>query len=363
MRFIHTGDWHIGKSVAPQQYGAEFSRQRKEELLKTAENMVQFANENQVDLILCAGDLFDSEDVHWDELNRLNKIFSQLKSCRFVTVAGNHDPLQTGGAYEKIDWVPQVIFAPPGISKISFPELNTTIHTYSWTTKTMSEPKLENWHPQKESELDILLLHGDALMAQSQYLPLSQSWLHSLPMDYIALGHIHRACVLEQHIRYSGSPEPQDISETGDHGFWLCDLQQGKCTVQKIVSAQRVCYKAELELNSQYAPWQVRTAIYQMAEKKGLKNLYDISLTGSYSTEKPIDVEQLRQDLLSEGVLCRLQNKMRPDYDLERLLEENRGNLIGEFIQLFQGKTLDAVEEQALRLGVEALLEEKRMQP
>ena len=360
MRFIHTGDWHIGKSTAPQRYGSDFSKRRKSELLKTAEAVVAFANENKVDLILCAGDLFHSEDVRIDEIRNLNAILSRLDGPRFVVTPGNHDPLMDGGVYSRIEWCPQVTIAPAGISKIEFPELKTTIHTFGWTEKEMASSMEDRWHPQKESEYDILMVHGDAVSAQSHYLPLSAQWLRSLPMDYVALGHIHQASALENHIRYCGSIEPQDISETGDHGFWLCDLTPEGCTVKKIVCAQRACYEAEVELNPQSAPWQIRTAIHRMAEEKGLQNLYDVTLVGYSSSEHRLNLEQIRQDLQNDGILCQIRDNTRPDYDLESMAEENKGNLLGEYIRLFQGRELSPTEEEALRAGVEALMDEKR---
>ena len=362
MRFIHTGDWHIGHAIAPQRYGAEFARKRRQELLETAETIVRFANENQVDLVLCAGDLFHSAHIHMDELRDLNAILAKLERAKFVVVSGNHDPLLKDNNYDRVDWCPQVMIAPAGCSAFTFPELDCTVHTYGWTEAEQPKALLDSWQPKKLSRYDILLLHGDAMTVLSRYLPITPNWLRSLPMDYIALGHIHQAVVLEQHIRYCGSPEPQNIGETGDHGFWLCDLNEDGLSVKKISTAQRVCIRKRMEVGPQDAFWQLRSAIRAMAQAEGIKNIYDIELCGQHSAEHPLDVENLRQELHSDGVLCQLKDSTTPDYDLERLRAENENNLLGGFIRSFEGRARTQQEQLALELGIEALLQEMRKQ-
>ena len=362
MRFIHTGDWHIGKTIAPQRYGGDFARQRRRELLETAESIVRFANENQVDLVLCAGDLFHDGHVRMEELRDLNAILSGLKQAKFVVAAGNHDPLLPDNNYERLDWCPQVRIAEAGCSSMVFPELDCCIHSYGWTRMEESVPILGHWLPQKQAKYDILLLHADVLTTPTKYLPVTPNWLRALPMDYLALGHIHQAVVQDQLIRYCGSPEPHNISETGDHGFWLCDLDESGLRVQKIITAQRKCVRKRMEISATDAVWELRMAIRSMAQAEGIKNLYDIELCGQHSAENPLDVENLRQELLSDGVLCQLKDSTVPDYDLQRLRQENANNLLGGFIRSFEGRALSEQEQLALDIGLEALLQEMRKQ-
>ena len=360
MRFIHTADWHIGLSPAPQRYGADFARKRRIELLETAETIVRFANENQVDLILCAGDLFHSSHVRLDELKSLNAILNKLETAKFIVASGNHDPLLKNGNYDRISWSDKVLVAPEGCSVMEFPELNCCIHTYGWNENEQPMAVLDNWQPKKQAKYDILLLHADALANPSKYLPITPNWLRNLPMDYIALGHIHQPLIIEKHIRYAGSPEPQNIAETGDHGFWLCDLSENGLIVEKISTAQRRCIRKRMDISPQDATWELRMAIRAMAQAEGIKNIYDIELCGSHSAENPLDAEQMRQDLLADSILCQLKDSTTPDYDLQRLLQENENNLLGGFIRSFSGKALSKLEQQAMETGIEALLQEMR---
>ena len=363
MRFLHTGDWHIGRVLAPQRYGAAFAQKRRLELLAAAEKIVALANDEDVDLVLCAGDLFHSEQVRYDELRDLNAILSQLKRARFVVAPGNHDPLLPNDNYQRLDWCPPLPLAPAGRSTLNFPELDCCVHCYGWAEKEQPQPLLEDWQPKSSRRWNLLLLHGDALSWPSRYLPLSLTWLQSLGMDYVALGHIHQPQVLAENIRYCGSPEPMTLGESGEHGCWLCELSDQGLSAKLLPIAQRHCLSLTVEQRPDQAFWQLRSTIREQARQQGLENFYSIRLEGQRSLEHPLDLELLRQELLGDGVLCQLEDHSQPDYDLELLLEENRNNLLGTFLQSFEGKALSETEDLARRLGLEALLQEKRKQP
>ncbi|HSR52494.1 MAG TPA: exonuclease SbcCD subunit D [Acidobacteriota bacterium] len=85
MRFLHTGDWHVGKMLR--------GRSRVGEQEAVLEDILEVAAEHDVDLVLVAGDLFEShapspqaERVVYGFLARLAQ--RQLPT---VVIGGNHD--------------------------------------------------------------------------------------------------------------------------------------------------------------------------------------------------------------------------------------------------------------------------------
>jgi exonuclease SbcD len=57
-------------------------------------------------------------------------------------------------------------------------------------------------------------------------------------LDYVALGHLHGAHVLDGHIRYSGSPLAYSFSEAGQRkGSWLVDLDADGAVTAELVEA------------------------------------------------------------------------------------------------------------------------------
>ncbi len=86
MRFLHTSDWHIGRSL--------HGRKRYEEYTAFLNWLLEVIDAEKVDVLLVAGDIFDNtspshraQHLYYDFLGRLG-----ATACRHVVVtAGNHD--------------------------------------------------------------------------------------------------------------------------------------------------------------------------------------------------------------------------------------------------------------------------------
>ncbi|MBU4438040.1 MAG: metallophosphoesterase, partial [Firmicutes bacterium] len=61
--FIHTGDFHLGRPFTFQQQGNYYGKNKRKELWKAFDDMIAYAKEEEVPLVLIAGDLFDSVNV------------------------------------------------------------------------------------------------------------------------------------------------------------------------------------------------------------------------------------------------------------------------------------------------------------
>lgn len=86
MRIIHTSDWHLGRTLE--------GRSRIQEQAKFIDELCEIVVEEAVDLVLIAGDIFDTvnppavaEELFYDALNRL----SDEGRRGIVVIAGNHD--------------------------------------------------------------------------------------------------------------------------------------------------------------------------------------------------------------------------------------------------------------------------------
>jgi len=86
MKIIHTSDWHLGRSL--------YGRKRYEEFSAFLDWLAQTIEEEKVDALLVAGDVFDTSTPS----NRAQELYYRFlfrvstSSCRHVVViAGNHD--------------------------------------------------------------------------------------------------------------------------------------------------------------------------------------------------------------------------------------------------------------------------------
>lgn len=85
MRILHTSDWHLGKSLE------NFSRMEEQE--KFLEDFVQIVEENNVDLVIITGDVYDSSNPPAKAEMLFYSTLKRLSSGERVilVIAGNHD--------------------------------------------------------------------------------------------------------------------------------------------------------------------------------------------------------------------------------------------------------------------------------
>ena len=86
MKILHTADWHLGKRLD------RFSRM--EEQILVMEEIIGIADEEQADLILVAGDLFDNFNPGVEAVELFYKTLKRLSrngKRPVIAIAGNHD--------------------------------------------------------------------------------------------------------------------------------------------------------------------------------------------------------------------------------------------------------------------------------
>lgn len=86
MKILHTSDWHLGKKI--------FSKDRLEEQKVVMKEIVSIANNEAVDMVIVAGDLFDNYSPSSQAQHLLYSTLHDLSNNGtrpVVCIAGNHD--------------------------------------------------------------------------------------------------------------------------------------------------------------------------------------------------------------------------------------------------------------------------------
>jgi DNA repair protein SbcD/Mre11 len=85
MRILHTSDWHVGKVLK--------GRNRHEEHIKVLAQVVEVARREKPDLVIVAGDLYDSAAPSSEATRVVTRALSALRQtgARVVAIGGNHD--------------------------------------------------------------------------------------------------------------------------------------------------------------------------------------------------------------------------------------------------------------------------------
>ena len=357
IKFIHTADLHLGSTFNNASFPRGIAKRRREDMWDTFFDIVELAKRERVNFLLISGDLFEDRLITIGQVKRINEAFKSIPEINVVISPGNHDYYWDKSPYKKIEWNCNVtLFETRELTKVSFPQLQTNVYGFAWTTKYIEEPFTFNADELDESQKNILLLHGDVYNKSSQYLPIDKDYLARLPFQYMALGHIHKGEEIQNNMRYPGSPEPLNFGEVGSRGVLLGEMDEDFLHVEFIPLAKRKFIVEEVELSPEMNYEEI---VHKLCSFQDKQNLYRLHLRGFRDCD--INIDQLIEEASSKFYYLEVNDSSKPDYDLGKIYLENKDNIIGMFIE--EMKKLDLEEQKnkdALYLGLEALLKESK---
>lgn len=146
MRILHTADWHLGKKLD------YFSRiQEQADVLK---EITEIADQQEVDLVLVAGDLFDTFNPPVEAVELLYHTLKRLTNDGrrpVIAIAGNHD------SPDRID-APDPLAQACGIYFVGYPNsrIRNSNHNEHFTVSNVDEGFLEIQLPAYDYPVRIL---------------------------------------------------------------------------------------------------------------------------------------------------------------------------------------------------------------
>lgn len=237
MKFLHIADVHLdspflGLSFLP----SELFGQIKNAIQLSFEKAVNFAIDHDVDLVLLAGDTFDS--IH---PTPQSKIFfaNQIKrlvdrQIQVVMVLGNHDYSQIDDLLLNESPYFKIIGSNEQIEQADFmtkSQYKYRVVGFSYQHNHITEDIIAKYPPKSTSIYTIGLAHAgmkQSSVDQNNYAPFTLNEVKDLNYDYFALGHIHLRQVLSQEpwIVYSGNLQGRHVNEKDAKGFYFCQVDE-----------------------------------------------------------------------------------------------------------------------------------------
>lgn len=237
MKFLHIADVHLdspflGLSFLP----SELFCQIKNAIQLSFEKAVNFAIDNDVDLVLLAGDTFDS--IH---PTPQSKIFfaNQIKrlvdrQIQVVMVLGNHDYSQIDDLLLNESPYFKIIGSNEQIEQVDFmtkSQYKYRVVGFSYQHNHITEDIIAKYPPKSTSVYTIGLAHAgmkQSSVDQNNYAPFTLNEVKNLNYDYFALGHIHLRQVLSQEpwIVYSGNLQGRHVNEKDAKGFYFGQVDE-----------------------------------------------------------------------------------------------------------------------------------------
>lgn len=350
MKFIHIADVHLG--VKPD-YGRNWSEKRSEEIEESFTNIVRLCERDKIDLLLIAGDLFDSIPTE-RQLKTLDMRLRHLSVTKTVIIAGESDYIAEGSPWESFEFDSDTVVLPKDRATNAYlKDLNVCITGYSYGKSEYTEKILERMKPGREGAYNILLGYG----GDKNHMPFSKEKLARLGFDYIALGHIHKPQhILKNKMAFSGCLEPIGYRDTGRRGYILGEVDDERNTTITWVPCNKRSYiNMALDVNSGNSNADILDVVEEQIKQLGVDNIYRILLRGRVNSEVDINLSALGRQYFIRDVIDRTER----DYDVNELYINNENNLVGRFIDKLADDSDDdthEVKQKALLYGLEAII-------
>lgn len=296
MKFLHIADVHLdspflGLSFLP----SELFCQIKNAIQLSFEKAVNFAIDNDVDLVLLAGDTFDS--IH---PTPQSKIFfaNQIKrlvyrQIQVVMVLGNHDYSQIDDLLLNESPYFKIIGSNEQIEQVDFmtkSQYKYRVVGFSYQHNHITEDIIAKYPPKSTSIYTIGLAHAgmkQSSVDQNNYAPFTLNEVKDLNYDYFALGHIHLRQVLSQEpwIVYSGNLQGRHVNEKDAKGFYFgqVDEQSQNTQLQFIDVSPIVWQTVDLTLDEPFkSTTKLCTKIQNLLADNNLRpTLFTLNIIGA----------------------------------------------------------------------------------
>lgn len=347
MKFIHMADVHLG--VVPDK-GKAWSAEREQEIKDTFVKVVETAQEKQVDLILVAGNLFHVPPTE-GMIRDVDYILSKLTNTKTVIMGGSCDYIAPDSPMANYNFSSRTIcLSPDKISNVYMKDLNVCVTGFSYDQAEKPDDILNHIKPAKQGAINILLAHG----GDEKHCPFNKKNLRDSNFDYIALGYNRKPEVIKENaVIMAGSLEPIDYTDTGERGYIYGEIEDGVIRTEFVPVAQRSYINLLINIKPDHVPAMIVDLVDRQIRNIGEKNIYRILVKGHNHNNDEFDFSSIVEKYNIYEVITELSD----DYDLNKLYEENKDNLIGKFInQLFDNYYSDEVCKKAIHYGLDVLL-------
>lgn len=356
LRIVHAADFHLDSAFGA--LNAEQSRQRRRESRATAERLANYVNQNEIDLVLLAGDLFDTEQVYRETAETLLAAFEGMRAQVFIA-PGNHDFYSARSPYATLPWSENVhIFRSGEPERVELPELGCAVYGAAFMSSEQERSLLAGFHASDDGLVRLGVLHADLTGVEARYDPITREEIAASGLDYLALGHIHACsgvrCEGSTAYAYSGCIEGRGFDETGERGFLAGTVERGSARLEFVPFARRRYELLTVDLTGKVP----ERALREVLPEDTARDLYRITLTGE-TDERGIDLRELRERFESDFFHLELRDSTRLGEDIWARAEED--SLRGEFLRALRTSYAQASEaeratiEQAVRFGLAAL--------
>lgn len=255
MKLLHVSDTHVGFANYARLTPGGLN-QREQDIFDAFERAIDLALRERVEVVLHSGDLFDSVRPTNRALSHVLAQCRRLAEARIplVVISGNHEAprlRETGAVLRLLDFMPgaHAVYqgryekvrvgaaAKRGMDASADAPYDLAVHAVPHAADNDAlRAQLARVEPDPEARFNVAMLHAgivgvaDFRSGEFHEQTVDQGQLPR-GMDYVALGHYHRAVEVAPSVWYAGSTERLSFGEAHEtKSANLVDLARGTIT-------------------------------------------------------------------------------------------------------------------------------------
>jgi DNA repair protein SbcD/Mre11 len=366
MKILHVADSHLGYS-AYRKATVEGINQREMDAYNAFEQFVDYAIKTKPDLIIHAGDLFDSVRPNNRAITFAVKQILRLSKEKipFVVIAGNHEHpklKETGhifSIFDHLEHVYPIYNAKYETLPLKIKKEKITIHAVpQCELKKLFDEEIKKLKPNSESDYNIFVSHGAVtgihVFSMNEFNELIiPTQVISKDFDYIALGHYHKYTKLANNAFYSGSTERFTFTDANDKkGFIELELSAGKLNHKFVELKNRPMIDPKPIKCSNLKLDEVMKKIRDtVKEIKPKEKTFRITLEDIPAhIYRGIDFDEIRK-ISGDAVHCEIKADVIKDGESKTATSSKIEALANEFKQFLDNQDLNE-KETILELGI-----------
>lgn len=345
MKIIHTADIHLEQPL--KSLGKDKVKERQHEVRESFFNLVDYAKNNNVKVVIISGDLFDKANPTLKIRKEILAKIEGAKDVLFLYLKGNHDNLDA--------FIDERLTLPLNLKL--FNKFNSFKYNHVNITG-IDISQYENDNYLKELKLDpkdfnIVTLHG-----KNDEIPLTK--LKGKNIDYLALGDIHIPDIKEKRLDprgiygYAGALEPTGFDELGKRGFFLLDINGRKMKRKFIKFNKRTYHIIEVDITGLDNYVSIKEEIIKQTKHLESEDIVRVVLKGYFKHDTIKDLHGQLKSLEDKFYYAELIDKSKLDY--KTIDFENEVSLRNSFYHLVKNANLTSEEtDKIIEYGLKAL--------
>jgi DNA repair protein SbcD/Mre11 len=370
LRLLHTADVHLGARHADLGEQAAAQRERQFAAFKAA---IDLAIAEKVDVVLIAGDLFDSNTQPKRSVERVAGELKRLVAAkiRTVIIPGTHDVYDRASLYRIHDLAAMsgstpdddlVTVLTPERPSVALKSCDVIVHGPVFATKRAPYSPLRDLRvaPADGATWHVGMVHGSLAIPDKtdrDEVVVTREEIEATGLDYLALGHWHSA----QQGRagttayaYSGAPEPVAVTQDGAGKVLLVELDMVATNRTVTIEERRVGRTRFEKLDLDAARLADQPALLRLLAAKADPDLIlDVRLTGVRPDELDVSTDEVEEQLKSAFLRVRVRDASMPALTAGSLPSEDTipgafiRNVEARIAELEAGGSADAAVEAA----------------